>query len=73
MCWDMNIIHRNDNFLIDANYWSCLATDLYFDPLLRDYIQRAASICLNNLVREIMPILAKKTCQELMDHIYQDM
>ena len=21
MCWDMDIVHRNDRYLVDANYW----------------------------------------------------
>ena len=32
MCWDMDIIHRNDKFLIDADYWFCLAADLIREP-----------------------------------------
>jgi hypothetical protein len=39
MCWDMDIKHRNDHWLTDANYFSCLGADLYFDQLLKDYIQ----------------------------------
>ncbi len=41
MCWDMDIEHRNNFHLVDANYWSRLGADLCFDPLLKDYIQRA--------------------------------
>jgi hypothetical protein len=41
MCWDMDIEHRNDFHLVDTDYWSRLGTDLCFDPLLKDYIQRA--------------------------------
>jgi hypothetical protein len=39
MCWDMDIEHRNDHWLTDANYFSCLNADLCFNPLLKDYIQ----------------------------------
>ncbi len=39
MCWDVDIIHRPDSKLIDANYWSCLGTDITFDPLFRKYLQ----------------------------------
>ena len=35
MCWDMDINHRNDTFLTDADYWSCLGVDLCFNPLLK--------------------------------------
>jgi hypothetical protein len=39
MCWDMDIKHRNDHWLPNANYFSHLGADLCFDPLLKDYIQ----------------------------------
>ena len=53
------MIHRNDNFLIDAEYWSRLGADLCFDPLLRIYIQCAVSILAKNPVPETVPLLAK--------------
>jgi hypothetical protein len=31
----MDIEHRNDVFLTDADYWSRLGADLCFDPLLK--------------------------------------
>ena len=40
MCWDMDIEHRNDHWLTDADYFSRLGADLCFDPLLKNYIQR---------------------------------
>jgi hypothetical protein len=43
MCWDMDIKHRNDIFLTDADYWSCLGIDLCFDPLLKTYIKQVHS------------------------------
>ena len=55
----MDIIHRNDRYLVDANYWSRLMADLCFGPLLRDYIQHVASIHLNNPVPARMPMLAE--------------
>ena len=33
LCWDIDIVHRPDTELIDANYWLCLGVDLDFDPL----------------------------------------
>ena len=39
MCWDVDIVHRPDTELIDADYWSCLGADLNFDPLYRKYLQ----------------------------------
>ena len=44
MCWDMDIEHRNDVYLTDADYWSRLGADLCFDPLLKEYIQQIAAI-----------------------------
>jgi hypothetical protein len=41
MCWDMDIEHRNDIHLTDADYWSWLGADICYDPLLKDYIKRA--------------------------------
>jgi len=43
MCWDMDIEHRNDTFLGDADYWSRLSADLCFDPLLKTYIKQVNS------------------------------
>ncbi len=39
MCWDVDIVHRPDSELIDANYWSRLGADINFDPLFRKYLQ----------------------------------
>jgi hypothetical protein len=41
MCWDVDIVHRPNTKLVDANYWSRLGMDLEFDPLLRDYLAYA--------------------------------
>jgi hypothetical protein len=30
MCWDANIIHQNDHYIDDADYWSQLGADLCF-------------------------------------------
>jgi hypothetical protein len=38
MCWDVDIVHRTDTELIDANYWSHLGIDLDFDPLFCKYL-----------------------------------
>jgi hypothetical protein len=44
MCWDMIIKHRNDVCLTDVDYFSRLGADLYFDPLLKEYIQQAHAL-----------------------------
>jgi hypothetical protein len=45
MCWDMDIEHRNNIFLMDADYWSHLGINLCFDPLLKSYIKQVNSFC----------------------------
>jgi hypothetical protein len=39
MCWDVDIVHRPDVELVDADYWSQLGADLNFDPLYRKYLE----------------------------------
>ena len=39
MCWDVDIVHRPDTELVDADFWSRLGTDIEFDLLFRDYLQ----------------------------------
>jgi len=41
MCWDVDVVHRPDTELVDADYWSRLGVDLDFDPLLRGYLAYA--------------------------------
>ena len=31
MCWDVDIVHRPDTKLVDADYWSRLGVDIEFD------------------------------------------
>ncbi len=35
MCWDVDIVHQNNNYLVDADYWSRLGADLCFDLLFK--------------------------------------
>ena len=39
MCWDVDIVHRPDSELVDANYWLQLGIDIDFDPLFREYLE----------------------------------
>ena len=41
MCWDMDIYHRNGEWLGDPDYWSRLARDICYDPLLKHYTELA--------------------------------
>jgi hypothetical protein len=38
MGWDVNIFHRNDHYITNADYWSHLGADLCFDPLFKTYL-----------------------------------
>ncbi len=38
MCWDVDIVHQNDSHLTNANYWSWLGANFYFDPLFKSYL-----------------------------------
>jgi hypothetical protein len=40
MCWDVDIVHRPDVELVDADYWSRLGVDLEYDPLYAKYLQQ---------------------------------
>ncbi len=44
MCWDMEIEHRNDDWLTDADYFSRLGANLCYDPLLYDYIEQVNAL-----------------------------
>jgi hypothetical protein len=35
LCWDMDIVHRNDLYITDADYWSRLCEDICYDPLFK--------------------------------------
>jgi hypothetical protein len=59
MCWDMDIKHRNDFHLVDVDYWSWLGADLCFNPLLKDYIQRADFLRKKFLPPTELPMLPK--------------
>jgi hypothetical protein len=38
MGWDVDIVHRCNDHLVDANYWSRLDADLCYDPSFRQYL-----------------------------------
>jgi hypothetical protein len=45
MCWDVDIVHRNNIHLTDANYWSHLGADICFDPLFKSYLDFNQGLC----------------------------
>jgi hypothetical protein len=44
MGWDVDIVHRTNNYLGDANYWSCLNADLCCDPSFQRYLHFVAEL-----------------------------
>ncbi len=38
MCWDMDIVHCNDIYLTDTDYWSRLGEDICYDPLFKAHL-----------------------------------
>jgi hypothetical protein len=45
MCWDMDIVHRNDIHLTNADYCSCIGEDMCFDPHFKEYLDFNRSLC----------------------------
>ncbi len=44
MGWDVDIVHRTNNYLVDANYWSQLDSDLCYGPLFKQYLHLVAEL-----------------------------
>jgi hypothetical protein len=38
MGWDVDIVHPCNEHLVDANYWSCLDCNLYYNPSFCAYL-----------------------------------
>jgi hypothetical protein len=38
MGWDVDIVHRCNDYLVDADYWSRLDANLCYDPSFRQYL-----------------------------------
>jgi hypothetical protein len=39
MCWDVTVVHRNNTYLANADYWLHLGEDVCFNQHFRDYLQ----------------------------------
>ncbi len=48
MGWDVDLVHRNDHYITNADYWSRLGTDLCFDPLFKTYLDLTRTLRNNN-------------------------
>ncbi len=44
----MDIVHRPDSELVDADYWSRLGANIDFDPLFHDYLDYTAKLRKSN-------------------------
>jgi hypothetical protein len=44
MGWDIDIVHRTNDYLVDADYWSCLDADLCYDPSFCQYLHLVADL-----------------------------
>jgi hypothetical protein len=60
MCWDINIVHRNDTHLTDADYWSRLGADICFDPLFKSYLDFDRGLCERCPVPTSLPMKPEK-------------
>ncbi len=45
MGWDVDIVHRTNDYLADANYLSRLGADLCYDPSFQHYLYLVAELC----------------------------
>jgi hypothetical protein len=52
----MIIEHRNNVYLTDANYFFWLISNLFYDPLLKDYIQQVPALHHHSLSLTGLPI-----------------
>jgi hypothetical protein len=59
MCWDVNIIYQNDQYLMNTDYWSQLGANLYFNPLFKTYLELTWSFCLENPAPSSLPMKPK--------------
>jgi hypothetical protein len=59
MCWDVDLIHRNDDYVTDADYWLRLGANLCFDPLFKTYLDLNRSLCLKSPAPSLLPMKPK--------------
>jgi hypothetical protein len=45
MGWDVDIVHHTNDYLVDANYWSCLDADLCYNPSFQSFLHLVAELC----------------------------
>jgi hypothetical protein len=57
--WDVDIVHRTNNYLVNADYWSCLNEDLCYDPTFKDYIRLVTTLQSQSSSPLDLPMLPK--------------
>jgi hypothetical protein len=56
---DFDIIHWANNYLVNADYWSRLNSDLCYDPTFKDYIQLFSTLQSQSTSPSDLPILPR--------------
>jgi hypothetical protein len=59
MGWDVDIVHRNDHYITNADYWLRLGADLCFDPLFKTYLNLTRTLCIKNPPLTLFPMKPK--------------
>ncbi len=59
MGWDVDIVHRRNDHLVDADYWSRLDCNLCYDPSFRSYLRFVESFRTNHPLPTEIPIKAE--------------
>jgi hypothetical protein len=59
MGWDVDIFHRTNDYLIDADYWSRLDSDLCYDPSFRIYLHLISDLHKDNPPPTSLPMKAE--------------
>ena len=45
--WVFTIVHRNNNWVVDAEHWSRISENIHIDPLLAEYSSLAQTLYKN--------------------------
>ncbi len=56
MGWDVDIVHRNDHYIMDTDYWSCLGADLCFYSLFKTYLDITRMLRIENPPPTLLPM-----------------
>jgi hypothetical protein len=59
MGWDVNIVHCTHDYLVDANYWLQLDSDLYYNPSFKKYLHLVAELQQTHPLPKELPMQTK--------------